>query len=106
MIDISKLDCIGYFSVDSGQAIIGDPCYIKDNWQDDYTDFDEYKNSEGQYGYLGSCHATLINGHGVLGNGLAIAVTTGHGDGNYPVYVEYNETGHIAKVVIDFFEGE
>jgi len=105
MIDISDLDNIGYFMVDSGQAIIGDPCYL-DDWEAQYTDFAEYKNSKGKYGYLGSCEATLNNGSGVLEGGKAIAFTTGHGDGYYPVYVEYNKEGYISKVVIDFELGE
>jgi len=96
---------LGSFRVDSGQAVIGDPCYL-DGWQAKYENFDDYKNRSGEYGYLGSCHATLTNGYGVLGQGEAVAVTTGYGDGHYPVYAEFNEDGRISRVVIEFIEME
>lgn len=99
----STLTEIGSFSVDSGQAIIGDPCYL-DEWQnwDDSEPFENHVEKAGQYGYLGSCGVTLKEGHGILGMGRAVAFTTGYGDGIYPVYAEFTEDGRIAKVVIDF----
>jgi len=30
MIKVDNLQLIGRFSVDSGQAIVGDPCYLED----------------------------------------------------------------------------
>ena len=68
--------------------------------------FDEHVNKAGEYGYLGACGVTLKEGHGVLGNGSAVAFTTGYGDGLYPVYAEFNDDGRIAKVVIVFEEDE
>ena len=92
---------IGHFSVDSGQAMVGDPCYL-DNWKAEYDNFDDYKNSEGQYGYLGAAYATLTNNYGVLGGANAVVFSTGYGDGYYPVYAELNEDGRVAKIVIEF----
>lgn len=105
MINTKEMTYIGSFSVDSGQAIVGDPCYLND-WQDKYDNFEEYKNSEGQYGYLGACHATLRNNYGVLGMGKAVAFTTGYGDGYYEVFANLNDEGRIAQVVIDFIGDE
>lgn len=97
---------IGSFSVDSGQAIVGDPCYL-DEWElwNNGEAFD-YQSKAGEYGYLGACGVTLKEGYGVLGNGSAVAFTTGYGDGFYPVYAEFNDDGRIAKVVIVFEEDE
>ena len=92
---------IGSFAVDSGQAMVGDPCYL-DEWQAEYENFDDYPKHEGEYSYLGACEATLTTGHGTLGMGNAVVFTTGYGDGLYPVYAEFNEDGRIAKIVIDF----
>ena len=100
-----EMEYIGSFAVDSGQAIIGDPCYL-DEWESQYNNFEEYKNSEGKYGYLGSCHATLTNNYGTLAMGKAVAFTTGYGDGLYPVYAEFNDEGRISKIVIEFIEDE
>lgn len=100
-----KLTLIGQFSVDSGQAMVGDPCYL-DSWkhwnQDSGEKFDEYENRTGEYGYLGSCEATIKRGFGELGSGNAVAFSTGYGDGLYPVYANINEDGRVGLVVIDF----
>ena len=97
-----QMTYIGSFSVDSGQAMVGDPCYL-DDWEPwaNGEPFD-YESKAGQYGYLGACGVTLKEGYGVLGTGTAVAFSTGYGDGLYPVYAEFNEDGRIAKVVIDF----
>jgi Protein of unknown function (DUF4241) len=105
MIKVDNLQLIGEFSVDSGQAIIGDPCYL-DSWkhwnQDTGEAFDEYKNRQGEYGYLGACEATIGKGYGTLGTGSAVALSTGYGDGVYPVYAQINDDNRVALVVIDF----
>jgi len=110
MIEVDNLQLIGEFFVDSGQAIVGDPCYL-DEWQtwnsDSEVKFEEHKNRAGEYGYLGSANATLSKqGYGVLSNGKAIAFTTGYGDGLYPVYAELNSEGYISKIIIDFEDEE
>ena len=87
MIKVDNLQLIGEFSVDSGQAIIGDPCYL-DSWkhwnQDSGEKFDDYTNRKGEYGYLGACEATISKGYGTLGTASAVAMSTGYGDGLYP----------------------
>ena len=103
MIKVDNLQLIGEFAVDSGQAIVGDPCYL-DEWQkwDGEVPFDEHVNKKGEYGYLGACEATLNQGYGVLGSASAVAFSTGYGDGLYPVYAQINDDGRVALVVIDF----
>ena len=105
MIKVDNLQLVGEFSVDSGQAIIGDPCYLESwaNWnQDSDEPFDSYDKHEGEYGYLGACEATLGKGFGQLGGASAVAFSTGYGDGLYPVYAQINDDGRVAVVVIDF----
>lgn len=101
MIDTNELTYIGSFTVDSGQAIVGDPCYL-DGWEAEYDDFEDYKNSEGEYGYLGACHATLVKGWGELALGKAVAFSTGYGDGLYGVYAIFDDNGRTEQIVIDF----
>jgi|SanBayMetagenome_1026888.scaffolds.fasta_scaffold17305_3 hypothetical protein len=101
---MTSMTYIGSFAVDSGQAIVGDPCYLDkwENWAEDEP-FDNHKEKAGNYGYLGSCGVTLSESSaGTLGNSEAVAFTTGYGDGLYPVYAKYNEDGRIVMVVIDF----
>lgn len=107
MMNIDTMTYIGSFSVDSGQAIVGDPCYLDEweNWNKDEP-FDNHIEKKGQYGYLGACGLTLAQGYGTLGTGNAVAFTTGYGDGVYPVYAEFNDEGRVAKIVIDFIGDE
>ena len=105
MIKVDNLQLIGEFSVDSGQAMVGDPCYL-DSWkhwnQDSDEKFDEYEKRKGEYGYLGACEATLGKGFGQLGGANAVAFSTGYGDGLYPVYAQINDDERVALIVIDF----
>jgi hypothetical protein len=102
--EIDNLIEAGWFSVDSGQAMVGDPCYL-DQWK---TDEDLEWNLEGkigQYSYQGASATTVENSYGELGIGTAVVFNTGYGDGYYPVFIQMNEDGRVSKVVIDF-EGE
>lgn len=98
---LNNLIQIGSIGVDSGQAMVGDPCYL-DTWEAKYDTFEDYKNSAGEYSYLGACNATLNKGYGELGIGSAVVFSTGYGDGLYPVYAELDEDGRVARVVIEF----
>lgn len=100
-----SMTLIGEFAVDSGQAIVGDPCYLEDwkPWNSEIDNFEDHVNKVGEYGYLGACNATLEKGFGQLGTS-AVAFSTGYGDGLYPVYASINSEGRITKVVIVFDE--
>ena len=99
-----EMTLIGHFTVDSGQAMVGDPCYLDEweLWNDKSEAFDNYQTKAGQYGYLGACGVTLDKGYGELGMGSAVVFTTGYGDGMYPVYAEINEDGRVARITIEF----
>jgi hypothetical protein len=103
-----KLDNLiyaGSIAVDSGQAMVGDPCYL-DNWEPwaNGTPFEHEKHA-GEYGYLGASGRTLADTFGQLGSADAVVFSTGYGDGLYPVFVQLDEDGRVMKVVIDF-EGD
>ena len=104
MIKVDNLQLIGEFSVDSGQAMVGDPCYLDEwkPWNSEENNFADHVNKKGEYGYLGACEATLGKGFGQLGEASAVAFSTGYGDGLYPVYAQINDEGRVALVVIDF----
>ena len=91
---------IGHCGVDSGQLLIVDPCYLE-----------EWKN--GNYGekednHYNDCTNTTLSKQmggeilvaGVRGTGVAIS--TGYGDGNYPVEAVY-EDDRIKEIHIKFF---
>ena len=103
------MEKVGTFCVDSGQAIIGDPCYLQD-WKEERENGGKFSadlRAPYPYTYNGASSATCSEkGFGELGNGLAVAIQTGYGDGRYPVYVERDYNGHITKVVIKFIEDD
>lgn len=108
MNNISKeeLELVGRVGVDSGQLIIGDPCYL-DRW-----DSAAFAGCEGwpgvrpeppfDYSYDGACRATLSEcGAGTLASGSAVASSTCWGDGEYPVYAIRRHGGRIAALIVD-----
>lgn len=99
-----EMTLIGHFAVDSGQAMVGDPCYLDEwePWNDKVDNFDKHVEKAGEYGYLGASGVTLDKGYGELGHSTAVVFSTGYGDGLYPVYAELNEDGRVAKIVIEF----
>lgn len=100
-VEIDDLIEAGYFAVDSGQAMVGDPCYLGE-WKTDEGVEWNLEGKIGQYSYQGASATTIEHSYGELGLGTAVVFSTGRGDGYYPVYVQMNEEGQVSKVVIDF----
>lgn len=104
MIKTDTLILAGKIGIDSGQAMVGDPCYLE-QWNTNQNDEWNIDGKEGEYSYHGASATTLANDYGQLGLGRAVVFSTGYGDGLYPVYVQLNNDGRVSKVVIDF-EGD
>ena len=90
---------IGEIGVDAGLCWIGDPCYILHQEKNpeaignSWSEFcDKMEGMHKQFNY--------DLGH----KGLGVCVSTGYGDGTYPIYAEF-EDGVIARVWIDFMGG-
>jgi hypothetical protein len=98
---IDELEYVGSFAVDSGQAMVGDPCYL-DQWKTNEGEEWNLEGKAGDYSYHGASATTIANSVGVLGTGSSVVFNTGYGDGLYPVYVQYGPDGIVSKVVIDF----
>ncbi len=94
---------IGHISVDSGQVIIVDPCYLGE-WQDGEAHPEDGTTNH----YARTCKITddseqhggemLVSGIG----GFGVVSSTYIGDGRYPVYGYYDETGMPTKITIEF----
>ena len=102
---------IGYVAVDSGQLIITDPCYLKDFKSNDFEETKADAIPIKDYSYNGACQATLsADKCGQLSDGkfkeAGVAVSTGYGDGCYPVFATYNSEGRVTKVEVLFVEEE
>jgi hypothetical protein len=98
---------VGHFGVDAGLCWIGDPCYIL------HKEDDELPESVGKdwgefCGTLGDNYPTMKSYGYQLGHeGLGICVSTGMGDGTYPVYALIINDGvfgkRVAACFVDFY---
>lgn len=113
---------IGYCGVDSGQIMLTDPCYVKDFVDDDAFSVVGDLNAACRlpardsypYSYGGACGASCnLDRGGQLAykkghDGAGVVVSSGFGDGFYPVYAEYEDTGfmgvRVKSVTIEFWE--
>jgi hypothetical protein len=94
---------VGVVGVDAGLVWIGDPCYILHpenppeeigkTWID-FCDKLDWEETTHQFRY--------DNG----GEGLGVVVSSGYGDGTYPVFVRRTRDGRVAEVRVVFISRE
>jgi len=89
-----KTKRLGTIGVDAGMCWIGDPCYVlpDDARHNPGADWDEF------------CRTMLRASHKEFSEG--VCVTTGNGDGEYPVDAEMTEDGRVASVTIRFLSND
>lgn len=101
---------VGRVMVDSGQVMVGDPCYL-----DDFKAHNAFGTGLSldpadcklpyEYSYEGASQATCsAEGFGEIGEGQACSVSSGYGDGSYPVYAEKNREGRVVALHVYFDE--
>jgi hypothetical protein len=73
---LTGLEYAGTFSVDSGQAMVGDPCYL-DGYKTNEGEVWDIEGKAGEYSYHGASATTLATNFGELGNGSAVVFSTG-----------------------------
>lgn len=97
---------IGQVDVDSGCLMLGDPCYIKDGFENR---FDMAKGGwqpspEGVVTYFSATEHALDNTYQVDhpggGPGFSVCFNTAFGDGTYPVYAEIID-GRVQSVTVE-----
>ncbi len=92
-----ELEQVGVIGVDAGLCWIGDPCYImgKDATGQPTESWNEFCDLLADKKHYSNGTSTHDSG---------VCVSTGYGDGEYPVFVRRNEDGRIAEVVVKFDE--
>ena len=103
---------VGSVMVDSGQVMVGDPCYLGDFKTHEQCDREGGLHLEPAdctapyaYSYEGACQATCSPAMlGEIDGGKACAVSSGYGDGMYPVYAEKNREGRVVALHVYFDE--
>ena len=90
------MEQIGTIFVDAGLCWVGDPCYVLgDNASSRVTDWMEFCEKLD--------HKKDHNAP--LGEGTGFAISTGYGDGEYPVFIEKSD-GRVSAIRIEFMENE
>lgn len=93
----SQWEKIGTIGVDAGLCWVGDPCYVMG---------DEASHRVRDWGKF--CEATYKTGNeddsvsAPLGEGIGFSISTGYGDGKYPVYIKRDDRGRIAQIKVKF----
>lgn len=91
-----KFEVAGQITVDAGLVQIGDPCYLfeeHDKWL-------KYIETSG----IGDMELTTPISHENGNPGMAVAISSGFGDGIYNVLVKKcSKTGRVREVKIKFF---
>ena len=95
----AKWKHVGVIGVDAGLCWVGDPCYCvtpdaTEHPAKTWNEFCEMLPSE----YPTIKQFNHKRGHA----GLGVCVSTGYGDGTYPVFVKKNEEGRIIAVMVSF----
>lgn len=94
----NKWTKVGVVGVDAGLIWVGDPCYIMgddaSNRVKSWSEFCKLLNVEKVDGVMEP-----------LKHGIGLAISSGYGDGVYPVSVKYNDEGRVAALKVDFIEG-
>jgi hypothetical protein len=97
----AKCEKVGEIGVDAGLCWIGDPCYCVT------PDADEHPSKT--WGkFCNELHEKERGGDTAQWDfkngtrGLGVTVSTGYGDGCYPVFVKRNKEGRIAEVRVKF----
>lgn len=90
---------VGHIGVDAGLCWLGDPCYVLPEDRDENVGRDwmafvkEIGNDDWKEFRYNAGH-----------KGVGCVVSTGYGDGMYPVFVTLNDEGRVAKVEVVFVE--
>ncbi len=99
---------VGNIGVDAGLCWIGDPCYVL---SDEASERDQVKNWTEFCEGLGKDYPTMKSFNFKMGHeGLGVCVSTGFGDGLYPVYATISDEPdwgkRIKKITIVFIEDD
>ena len=97
----TKYETVGHVSVDAGIIQIGDPCYQKEGFKDHAVWMKYLEDNK----ILDMEDAVQIpHESGIDSYGKAVVVSSGFGDGVYPVEIKKDiQTGRVKEVRIKFF---
>lgn len=111
---------VGTIGVDSGSVAVGDPCYVngadashgaktwndflEKTWPFTFDPKEGFAMTDIQKAAKSKSEMDVAN---VMGQaGIGIVVSSGYGDGEYPVYIRKNAEGRIMGLMVNFDDDE
>lgn len=100
----ASYEVVGHVSVDAGLIQLGDPCYQRENF-DDHKEWIKYLEENNILNMDDAVQIPHKSGFDSKQEyGRAVIVSSGFGDGVYPVEIKKDlETGRVKEVRIKFF---
>ena len=98
---MAKWEKVGVIGVDAGLCWVGDPSYVLPSTGGDGDTAAEWRDWGKFSDEMVGSNAHQFNyraGHA----GLGVCVSTGYGDGLYPVEIKRNKEGRVAEVRVKF----
>ena len=91
---------VGEIGVDAGLCMVGDPCYASypDHPDHPIHNWDKFCESLKEHDKQHPQQATAMQ----IDQRTGVVVSTGYGDGIYPVFARYNADGRIVGLKVDF----
>jgi len=101
---------VGHIAVDAGMCMVGDPCYTIDgelgklDWAEFLKLYIPFEDKDGKPNMHWAIPFPAHQPAGKMPDKVhrAVIVTTGYGDGLYPVVANINKDGRITSVTIKF----
>lgn len=97
-----RVEQVGEVFVDAGLVWIGDPCYFLPE-EGDLTPRPVEKEVGNWQQFCEKIEKTPYP-HRYNFGGLGVAVTSGMGDGIYPVFATFNKAGQVTSVTVQFLD--
>lgn len=101
----AKYETVGEITVDAGIVQVGDPCYGNRNEFEKHEDWIKYLEENKIFGMGDSVAIPHDRSEGTYGEcAKAVVVSSGFGDGVYPVQIKRcPETGRVKELRVKFF---
>lgn len=104
---MSDWEHVGNISVDAGLVMVGDPCYHAaeerpEAFGEDWQEFVDKNCRDKNFYENGHLQLNHDMGH----EGLGVLVSSGYGDGVYPVFVKKDEDGTVTALKVEFVQEE
>lgn len=100
---MNKWERVGVVGVDAGLVLVGDPCYFStpdatEHLAETWDKFCDLIFKDSKFNKDGHKQLNYKSGH----PGVGVVVSSGYGDGTYPVFIKKNAEGRVVRLMVKF----